>query len=692
MESLKPTPAEMIALRPDLAGRLGSTPLAPAWRRWLSAVAMGSGAVMLAVGASDLAGSEEVASVLALAGAFAVIAGWVGRGGSISAETLRLATALLALERAGLIALEMRDKDLIAQPGAGDLPRFPPYSPEDTLWRGASLSVAAVVEAWLGDRSNDPHDRARRVMNTLASARGLDASTAVSDEEAAFLADLHTGAHRRGIARPLLRAVEDGLERARVPVERRSEYTAPEYYREAALDCLFPGGPREVVDAPQPRNGLPTPEPDAPLPNPGRHGCLAALVLLAAVSGVAVWFIDISAGYLRMSAGLVGAGSLVALLTGTIGRRRRHKWQTRGYLAFEEDAPQGWPGLWGVQNPNGGNRSSPAQDIILGAMLACAMAVITLVARETTLLLLPLNLLVLYMFMHPVRMTALSRGAKRRIVSADLGEPVEESAAAREAPPDLEQIAPEPLDVTRIKDVEHLIDIASPFAAIAPGAAHHILLLRVFGSESYFEIVDWMQDWTRVGQVVALEGPDTISDSRALEDALARGDLAPFLIESTEEVEETMHAWFAGPDRRYQYRTAQCTNAAWQAMVLALLSHVSLVLMDLSGFRAQHQGSRWELQKLVDRIPLERITLLVNENTDMDFLARLLAAVRAAVPSNSPNAGRTAAWQVLLIGGPPTHQPDESHWAWLRRIDRRLSRDALCGWLASNLAAMDSVG
>ena len=51
-----------------------------------------------------------------------------------------------------------------------------------------------------------------------------------------------------------------------------------------------------------------------------------------------------------------------------------------------------------------------------------------------------------------------------------------------------------------------------------------------------------------------------------------------------------------------------CHDAIWKRAVDVLLARVDVVVLDLSGYHREHVGTGYELQRVVDRFPIERVS------------------------------------------------------------------------------------
>lgn len=202
-----------------------------------------------------------------------------------------------------------------------------------------------------------------------------------------------------------------------------------------------------------------------------------------------------------------------------------------------------------------------------------------------------------------------------------------------------------------------------------------LALLRVFGSPTFDDLVALIEPWRSLGTIEHLEGFDTVGRNDEVLAALDAGDIDRALVKDTAQLLPQLDADLLalGPDLRFPRHAFQCTSASWRAAVAILLDRADAVVMDLTGLCPERQGCAWELRQLLYRVPLQRVTLLVNDSTDLDCLRGILEEAARALPPTSPNAADPAArWQLVHMGGLSERQPGESHDDWLRRSDQRL--------------------
>jgi len=211
-----------------------------------------------------------------------------------------------------------------------------------------------------------------------------------------------------------------------------------------------------------------------------------------------------------------------------------------------------------------------------------------------------------------------------------------------------------------------------------------LLMLRVFGSPSYDDLIALIQPWRRVGVIQHLDGFDTIGTRPEAIAAVKAGRLEDILVETREEVERELSALSLKPDNDLLFgrHAFQCTDRTWQLAVRGMMDRADAVVMDLSSLSPTNQGCAWEIGQLLDRVPLSRVTLLVNDSTDLECLQAILDAAARRVAANSPNRDDPAAvWRLVRIGGLAARQPSESYFDWKRRTDTRLEPEVLAGFL-----------
>lgn len=214
---------------------------------------------------------------------------------------------------------------------------------------------------------------------------------------------------------------------------------------------------------------------------------------------------------------------------------------------------------------------------------------------------------------------------------------------------------------------------------------YRLLMLRVFGSPSYDDLVGLIQPWRRVGVIQHLEGFDTIGTRPEAIKAVKAGRIDDVLVATKEQVERELSALSLKPDQNellFERQAFQCTNTTWQLAVRGMMDGADAVVMDLSSLSPMNQGCAWEIGQLLDRVPLARVTLLVNDSTDLQCLQTILDAAARRIAETSPNRDDSEVyWRLVRIGGLAARQPNESYFDWKRRIDTRLEPEILTSFL-----------
>ena len=185
-----------------------------------------------------------------------------------------------------------------------------------------------------------------------------------------------------------------------------------------------------------------------------------------------------------------------------------------------------------------------------------------------------------------------------------------------------------------------------------------LLLLRVFGfgrrSRRLFDLIG--ARWRVLGSIDLIAAPDlasrTIEPSTFLE--FVRGRLGRLFIHTPTELEERLAAIDERPDPDARFRVNQlfCSDDMWKQAVTRLMGEASLVVMDLRGFGPQRRGCVFELQTLLDAVPLGRLLFLFDGTTDRGALEKLLQEHWQQLDLASPNlASSDATLRLLDVSG-----------------------------------------
>jgi hypothetical protein len=170
-----------------------------------------------------------------------------------------------------------------------------------------------------------------------------------------------------------------------------------------------------------------------------------------------------------------------------------------------------------------------------------------------------------------------------------------------------------------------------------------LLLLRVFGfGRRTRRLVDLLgARWRLMGSIDLIAAPDlasrTVEPSSFM--AFLRGRLGTLFIQTSEQLEDRFASLDhrPDPDGRYRVNPLFCGNDMWKQAVVRLMRGASLVVMDLRGFTADRQGCIYELQTLLDVVPLGRLLFLIDATTEVEALERIVQERWRHLDAASPN-------------------------------------------------------
>jgi hypothetical protein len=132
----------------------------------------------------------------------------------------------------------------------------------------------------------------------------------------------------------------------------------------------------------------------------------------------------------------------------------------------------------------------------------------------------------------------------------------------------------------------------------------------------------------------------------------------------------------------YPPRTFLCHGDIWKPAVDMLLEKADLVVLDLSGMMPGNEGVRDELQRVIDRIPIEQVIFLADRRSDRGYLHTEIGHAWSRMAPRSPNSGtgsRVARLAVTDSYRQMQQQQGESTYIYYRLVARR--------WQSRRLAA-----
>ncbi len=170
-----------------------------------------------------------------------------------------------------------------------------------------------------------------------------------------------------------------------------------------------------------------------------------------------------------------------------------------------------------------------------------------------------------------------------------------------------------------------------------------LLLLRVFslGRRSARLFDAFAKEWLYAGSIRLIAGPDLATSTVEPHEFLdfLSGRLARRFISGPVMLDQRLAESEPRRDFDLRYRVSDffCRDDTWK-MVLARLARVSdAVLMDLRGFSPGNQGCIFEINELLNTVPLDHIVFVVDGTTDDAFLREMFAQGWAMLRADSPN-------------------------------------------------------
>jgi hypothetical protein len=177
------------------------------------------------------------------------------------------------------------------------------------------------------------------------------------------------------------------------------------------------------------------------------------------------------------------------------------------------------------------------------------------------------------------------------------------------------------------------------------GANVRLLLLRVFAlgkrSERLFDVLG--SYWRQIGSIQLIAGPDlatTTVEPHEFLDFLT-GKLARRFIDGPDALNRRLTEMDSAPDRDGRYRVNDffCHDDTWRTVFSRLATESDTVLMDLRSFSAQRAGTTYELEEVLNLLPLERAVFVIDDTTSQEFLRETIVRAWARLRPASPNLG-----------------------------------------------------
>jgi len=182
----------------------------------------------------------------------------------------------------------------------------------------------------------------------------------------------------------------------------------------------------------------------------------------------------------------------------------------------------------------------------------------------------------------------------------------------------------------------------------APSPLGALLLLRVFKPSQRSEafIDRFLARWRFAAPVWMIAGPDLAGALMEPDEFFAylRRRLAERFVSDAGQIPQRLAELDGArdPDGRFRVSELYCADSTWQPAVLAMIERAGVILLDLREYTASRAGTRYELQQLLSRAPLERVLVLTDEAGDAPQL-------RAAIADAWRSVGRRTGQSVNIV-------------------------------------------
>ena len=182
-----------------------------------------------------------------------------------------------------------------------------------------------------------------------------------------------------------------------------------------------------------------------------------------------------------------------------------------------------------------------------------------------------------------------------------------------------------------------------------------LLLLRVFGytarTEKLFDRVG--ARWRLFGPVTMIAAPDVMARTIDPGDFLrfAGGRLASSFVTSRVDLNAGLAALdqMPDPDGRYRVNEFCCRDDTWKATVVELMDRADVILMDLRGLTPTRGGCEFELKQLNERLPANRVVLVVDSEAVVAQVAALMSRLPVIVRFDKGSATETETLFATLL-------------------------------------------
>ena len=181
-----------------------------------------------------------------------------------------------------------------------------------------------------------------------------------------------------------------------------------------------------------------------------------------------------------------------------------------------------------------------------------------------------------------------------------------------------------------------------------------LLFLRMFAlgkrSENIFDAVG--KFWRAIGSIQMIAGPDLATAAVEPHEFLdfLSGKLDRRFIDSGRTLDLRIDQLDLQPDGDGQFRVTEffCHDDTWKLTLARLADESDAVLMDLRAFSRSNAGCVFEINELLNLVPLQRLVFIVDESTDQKFMHETMSEAWKGLRDRSPNRRRPAG-EIALV-------------------------------------------
>ncbi|WP_180128188.1 hypothetical protein [Rhodoferax sp. BLA1] len=190
----------------------------------------------------------------------------------------------------------------------------------------------------------------------------------------------------------------------------------------------------------------------------------------------------------------------------------------------------------------------------------------------------------------------------------------------------------------------------------APQPLGALLLLRVFKpSERSEAFTDrFLARWRFAGPVWMIAGPDLAGAYLEPDEFFAylQRSLHQRFITDADKLKQALLTLdqTRDPDGRCRVHELFCANTSWQATVLSLIDQAAVVMLDLREYNDQRAGTRFELEALLRRAPLEKVLVVVGKDDDSQHIGQEITAIWQDMAGQRQETNTPNSLQVLSVG------------------------------------------